>query len=351
MKKYIFINDTSTQKNWGCHSTSYHFEKFFENAKMKCHDKIYLKDLHDTNLTLSAARNIDLDEVDYLFINGEGSIYDNQSKGINIIKAVKEIKSRKNNIKVLFLNSTFDISEKFPHMKRELESIKRDVCLYGPRENLSYKKLKDLNFANVYLQPDFLYKEATDLSTTHANKNVIVIGGNSNYYRGDRPPYNAAQAYDRLIERISQEFNHEIILYSSDLADYRYLPNVAKKHNIRHLGCLENNWREGLNELSNAKISISGRYHPSIMSLCGHTPCYFISANNCKMEGTHNFFYDDDQNFSSSHRLLEDEGKIIKWIHKVESNYDKEVEIISSGLKSIKDNMKTFSSKVKELLK
>ena len=99
-RKYNFINDTSNQTNWGCHSTSYHFEKFFEETNMQCAGNIYLNDLHNVDNTIRISNNIKLDGVDYIFVNGEGSIYDNQTKGLNMLKSIKILKKRKPSIKV-----------------------------------------------------------------------------------------------------------------------------------------------------------------------------------------------------------------------------------------------------------
>ena len=348
MRKYIFINDTSTQNNWGCHSTSYHFEKFFEERNIQCAGKIYLKDLHNINNTIRISNNIKLDGVDYVFVNGEGSIYDNQPKGLNMLKSIKILKKRKPSIKVLLVNSTFDISDNFMAMKKEIESLKDQVSLYGPREYTSFKNLINLGFDHCYIQPDFLYKAANE--NIIKNNNILVIGGNSNYYRADRRPYDAKHAYEEIIKEIKKNFNYEIILYSSDKSDYRFMPELSKKLNLRHIGCNNLNWSEGLDVLSKARISISGRYHPSIMSLCGLTPCYFVSANNCKMEGTHDFFYEENDNFSNSHQFLEDKNKIINWISKTEANYESEQNKIKIGMKKIRENMELFSQKVSEIL-
>lgn len=348
MKKYIFVNDTTTQNNWGCHSTSHHFEKFFEEREIKCAGKIYLRDLHSINNTIKISNNMNLEDVDYIFVNGEGSIYDNQSKGLNMLKSIKILKKRKPSTKVLLVNSTFDVSNRFMAMKNELKSLKGQVSLYGPRERTSFNNLVNLGFNNCYIQPDFLYKAANEEIVK--NNNTLVIGGNSNYYRGDRPPYDAVQAYEEIIKEIKKKFDYEIILYSSDVSDYRYMPELSRRLNLRHIGCNDLSWQSALDTLSKARISISGRYHPSIMSLCGMTPCYFISANNCKMQGTHDFFYKENDNFSNSHQFLEDKNKIINWIYKIESDYEREQEKVKHGIRSIKKDMELFSNKLSEIL-
>lgn len=347
--KYVYINDTRTQNNWGCHSTSYHFEEFFKNIGIEAKDRILLRDLHSERSTIMKSKSIDLSDVGYIFVNGEGSIYDNQAKGLNIFKAIKILKDRKHSLKIFFMNSTFDVTEKNVNMKNALLESQKDVEMYFPREKDSMVNLLELNIKNSLIQPDFLYTKMllNRENDYDLNKPYIVIGGNSNYYRGDRPQYDAVRAYDKLIKNIDDN----IILYSSDTADIHFLEHISKVHGLLHLKCTTTNWIQAFDVLSNAKFSISGRYHPTIMSLCGNTPSYFITANNCKMSGTHKFFYNNDDNITNSHKVMEECDKIISWIEKVENNYENERDIISTGLKKINNRLSEVETVIREYVK
>ena len=336
MKKYIFINDTSTQKNWGCHATSHHFEEFFKTIDIHCAGKILLKDLNQSETHLkNLIKQLDLSNIDFVIINGEGSFYDAQKKGLNTLSCINFIKSINNNIKFLVLNSTYDLSHQL--MRNKIIEIKDSVALFSARETISHKTLLDLNIKNCILQPDFLYQKVQNYTVN----DYIVIGGNSNYYRGDRPQYNAVNAYTELIQEIKKTSDLEIKLYASGDEEVHWMSKLPCELITVH----NTNWRQAFNILSKAKLSISGRYHPSIMSLCGKTPSYFISANNCKMKGTCDLIYNNLDNFTSSHSLHNDIPKIVEWVYNCSKNYSSEVDKVDEGLKrclSLLEDSKQF---------
>ena len=341
MKKYIFINDTSTQKNWGCHSTSYHFEEFFKTINVHCGGKILLKDLLKSETHLRNVINqLDLNDVDFVIINGEGSFYDSQKKGLNTLSCINLIKSINNNIKFLILNSTYDLSHQL--MRNKIIEVKDSVSLFSARETVSHKTLLDLNIKNCILQPDFLYQKIQN----HTANNYIVIGGNSNYYRGDRPAYNAVGAYIELIQEIQKISDLQIKLYASGDEEVHWMSKLPYELITVH----NTNWREAFNILSSAKLSISGRYHPSIMSLCGKTPSYFISANNCKMKGTCDLIYNNLNNFTSSHSLHKDIPKIVKWVDDCSKSYSLQVDRVDRGLNRCLSLLENSQRLIKSML-
>lgn len=293
MKNFILVNDTSTQNNWGCHSTTMHFRNFFVSNGFEEKGTVMLRDLHGNDYAKKTFDNFK--GIDFIAINGEGSLYDLQKKGINIINYIKMAKAKNAKLKVLLLNSTFDL--KNDKLRDMIVKTSHLVDLYGAREKISLQNLNNLGIHNVVLQPDFLYEK---INFSIEKKDYIVIGGNSNYYRPDRPKYDAMGAYDYVIETLKK--NYEIILYSADMSDIKFMDPLSRKHGLKHLSCKSTRWEEGFEILSRAKMSISGRYHPSIMALCGITPCFFISANNCKMLGTHDYFHSNESSYVHSHK-------------------------------------------------
>jgi len=342
MKNFIFINDTSTQNNWGCHSTTFHFKNFFLNNGFIQKYVLKLNTLHNWASTHTQLESFDLLDIDFVIVNGEGSIYDKQPKGLNMIKSIKFLKQKKPELKILFLNSTFDLST--PQMTNELNSLKGLVDIFAAREDISLSTLNNHNLSPNILQPDFLYEK---INLNHEQtEDYIVIGGNSNYYRGDRPTYDAIKTYTNLVNNIP----HKVILYSSDNSDVNFMSQVAKNTNSPHITINSHNWEKAFDVLSNAKLSISGRYHPSIMSLCGLTPSYFISANNCKMEGTRNYFYNSSQNFSNSHNIHNDIPKIVDWVESTLLNYETSVNHIKYKLADVDMLLKNSKSTILSVL-
>ena len=117
------------------------------------------------------------------------------------------------------------------------------------------------------------------------------------------------------------------------------MEKIAKDRKLKHVSCSRTRWREGFELLSSAKLSISGRYHPTIMALCGHTPSYLVSANNCKMGGLHSVFYDDLNNFSNSHELDKDIDKICSWVEQTTQNYNLEVARVGLRLLEVESSL------------
>ena len=340
MKNFILVNDTTTQNNWGCHSTTKHFRRFFTSRGFVEKGTILLSDLHGNGYCRKTFN--DFKDIDFLAINGEGSLYDLQQKGINIINYIRIAKSRNPRIKVLLLNSTFDLKNNtLRDMVKETSNL---VDLYGARESVSFNNLKQLQINNVILQPDFLYEK---INYSVDKEDYIVIGGNSNYYRPDRPHYDALGAYEYLINNLINK--NKILLYSADNSDINFMKPLSEKFGLTHISCSEHSWEKGFDVLSKAKFSISGRYHPTIMSLCGLTPCFFISANNCKMLGTHNYFHQNEFSYLHSHSLKEGADKILQWANSVDLQ-NKSIQETKLGLDNIKILLENSKSEINKVL-
>ena len=346
MKKYIFINDTRTQKNWGCHATSTCFEEYYRSLNYQCTGRIFLHDLLGNKQVLeNAISKLSLDGVNWAFVNGEGSLYDNQGKGLMMLESIKVLKAKKPDIKIFVVNSTYDLHN--PNMANKVKEVEKDVCLFTARENISMDYLRRIDISNAIFQPDFLYGKELD---NYKLNSYIVVGGNSNYYRPDRHPYDALSAYRNLVREL-QKLGREIILYSADVTDTRFLNPIASEFGLKHLTATNTNWTQAMKVLSEASLSISGRYHPSIMALCGNTPCYLLSANNCKMQGTHQLFYPGGSNFSHSHKLNEHHKKIVQWANNTLQNYDEEVDRVKARLDGVKHSLEKAKETINDHLR
>lgn len=346
MKKYIFVNDTRTQQNWGCHATSYCFEEHFNSLGYECSGRIYLRDLQGSRQTLTRAIDkLDLSSSDCVFVNGEGSIYDNQPKGLMMLESIKIIRSINDKIKIIVVNSTYDLNGQ--SMINKISEVKDLVSLFTAREEVSLSNMKKLGIKNVILQPDFLYDRRVNINET---KPYIILGGNSNYYRPDRRPYDALRAYRGITAEL-MKLDREVILYSSDVSDVRYLSLISKEFGLKHITPNNANWMQAMEILSQATLSISGRYHPTIMSLCGNVPSYMVSANNCKMKGTHGLFYTNKDNFSDSHQFGEDKHKICNWVNKVLKNQAFEKEMVKNKLEECRAKLNKAKEEIYDTLR
>jgi polysaccharide pyruvyl transferase WcaK-like protein len=201
---------------------------------------------------------------------------------------------------------------------------------------------------DIIFQPDFLYLIYNEINIYNnqlllkkynlISKKYIVIGGNSNYYRDDRPQYDAVTVYVNMINNIKTNTKHDIVLYAASGEEIKWLSTIASKTNVKLISVSIVNWQDAFVILSNAYLSISGRYHPSIMSIIGKVPSLLISANHCKMNGVNEMFF-KGQKVIDSHDIHNNYNYIIDFIKKYENNelYNTTVDAINNNLNAYLD--------------
>ena len=85
--------------------------------------------------------------------------------------------------------------------------------------------------------------------------------------------------YSYLVKSLKKVFSKVVILQTC-YGD-RFLEKVAKETKSPFIP-VKTNILFGLSILANAKVFISGRWHPSIMASLNGTPCIFLSGNSHK---------------------------------------------------------------------
>lgn len=87
-------------------------------------------------------------------------------------------------------------------------------------------------------------------------------------------------AYTNLVTRLQQRFDGRVYLIEVCEGDI-FLQEVSKKTSIPIIS-IETPILAAAKILANAKVFISGRYHPSIMASMGGCPCVFMGSNSHK---------------------------------------------------------------------
>lgn len=320
----VFFNDTTSQLNWGCHSTSYFTKKFLKSKGFDIKVNITLHESLDKKKLMSYIEQIKNDDIKHVFVNGEGSLYEQACiKGKSMIIFINEM--LKSNKIVYLINSGFDLFE-----SESIKSLKYAVnhpnLIVQLREPVSIENFNKYYDKTPIFQPDYLYTITEEYNNVQllehyglTDKDYIAVGGNSNYYRSDRKAYDAISVYIEMINKIKTSTDKEIILYASSNEEIVWLQKIADAINVKFISVDKTSWQEAYVILSHAHLSISGRYHPTIMSLLGYTPCLMISANQCKMNGINEMFF-DDQFVIDSHKIHDNYDYIIRFIKK----YDEE---------------------------
>jgi polysaccharide pyruvyl transferase WcaK-like protein len=324
----VFFNDSTSQLNWGCHATTFFTKLKLKQLNYNIVINITLKDSRNQKYLENVITNIKNKNIKYIFINGEGSLYEQSDiKGNSMMYFINKMLEIKN-IKIFLINSAFDLTSK-NNISYFNNLLKPNLKIYL-REPISI-----INFNNFYknhdvtFQPDFLYLIYNEINKFDnqlllkkynlTSKKYIVIGGNSNYYRDDRPQYDAIIVYVNMINKIKATTKYEIVLYAASGEEIKWLSTIASKTNIKLISVSIVNWQDAFVILSNAYLSISGRYHPSIMSIIGKVPSLLISANHCKMNGINEMFF-KDQEVINSHNIHNNYEYIIDFIKKYENS-------------------------------
>jgi ADP-heptose:LPS heptosyltransferase len=122
----------------------------------------------------------------------------------------------------------------------------------------------------------------------------ICIGGGA---RAGGDPERAAQSYGRLVDAIAK-LGLRVYLTQNDVPD-SFLQIVAKEKGIG-LVPVEAPIVACGSVLANARLFISGRYHPSIFASLGGTPCIFLGSHAHKMGSLAQVLeYDDGLEFNA----------------------------------------------------
>src|ERR1019366_9064097 len=122
----------------------------------------------------------------------------------------------------------------------------------------------------------------------------ICIGGGA--LIGSQPD-RAVQCYARLVDAISQ-LGYRVYLTENDLPD-SFLQRVAREKNVGIVPVDAPILLCGA-VLANARLFISGRYHPSIFASLGGTPCIFLGSHAHKMGSLSRVMqYEDHREFNA----------------------------------------------------
>ena len=175
----------------------------------------------------------------------------------------------------------------------------RAVTLRDPQ---SYEYVrKEMPEANAFLVPDSLFtwyplytsaaegtpklldSQVPDLKTAEYKSNFdfsrpyICIGGGA--LAGSQPEH-ALRSYSNLVKKVAQ-LGYGICLTENDRPD-SFLRTIAKELNVGLVPVDAPTQFCGA-VLGNARLFISGRYHPSIFASLGGTPCIFLATHAHKM--------------------------------------------------------------------
>jgi polysaccharide pyruvyl transferase WcaK-like protein len=258
----------------------------------------------------------DIKICDALIINGEGSmIFGNPTRPelffyFALIKIAKNLGK-----KTFYINAIASKNSVTEFNEAEFESFKHcfDYCnKVVVRDKFSMDFLQKHNAAEkAVFCPDSLFTwvkyieeglkepsigdlivpfpdEVTDYGIFDFSKPYICIGGSSYFWAtgsyGDFIPGNTN--YNEIIDNYVNLVNKikrlgMTIFFVESCSKDAFLYEVSKKTKIPVIPS-NINLIQAISILANARVFISGRYHPSIMASLGGTPCVFMNSNSHK---------------------------------------------------------------------
>lgn len=246
-------------------------------------------------------------EFDALVINGEGTMIMStpcrRDSLIYLMLAQWAIDLGK---KVYFVNAMFSdctVSGKNKKTLKTSEEVLSKCTLVSVRDPYSQEYVKEnIPKVNATFVPDALFtwgkyidrevlkhninfalplKKEFDpqLQNIDFARDYILISGNSLAIKNKEK---AIDCYCRLTDYIKAKTNMQLILLEVCAGD-RFLEKVGKTTGTPCIP-VEIPVLYGLNILANARVYVSGRFHPSIMASLGGTPCVFQGSNSHKTE-------------------------------------------------------------------
>ncbi|MCI9623639.1 MAG: polysaccharide pyruvyl transferase family protein [Lachnospiraceae bacterium] len=254
-------------------------------------------------------RELDLRQYDfdYLVVNGEGSfIFSTLPWREGMVEAMLMYWAKSMGKKVFYMNGMF--SEK-PGEELNTETINNYRPLFETIDFVGVREYRSLAFAEKYfpkaritLYPDALFtwhkyindslkitngkyyigfSQATDASFWEYDFSApyICISGSS-LYRGARNENDVIEHYVKLIDTIKKEISCNIYIVEACDGD-ECLREVGKQSDVFVLPKDTPILAAG-KILANARVYITGRYHPAILASLGGTPCIFLSCNSHK---------------------------------------------------------------------
>lgn len=247
-------------------------------------------------------------DFDALVVNGEGSfIFSTPAWRECLIEAMLMHWAIKMNKKVYYLNGMLSDDPYSKHNEKTIDLIKplfEKAEVVSVREEFSYDYAKKhFKKCNLYQYPDALFtwypyvndsfkvldgkyfigmSNATDESyyKYDFSKDYICVSGSSAAGLASKNEDDLINTYVKLVNSIKNNIKMPIYLVEVCEGD-AFLRKVAIKTNCELIP-LDTPILAAAKILANARLYISGRYHPSIMASLGGTPCIFMSSNSHK---------------------------------------------------------------------
>jgi hypothetical protein len=319
----ILVNDTRTQTNMGCYTTTNELLRGCQAAGIHVDHTITLIELSlladqlFSRGTLESYGNFEdflsrfvsrpefhayrklLAKHRVLIVNGEGSFYDRQRKGLILCILIVYAKRFCGSI-VHCINHSADLHDDL--MRRWVYQAYLSCDTIAVREHLSLSRLpEEFRCFDVRLVPDAAYAVVDHAETASVDlflgadqlfarpvrQPYVVVSGTSSIFRGDREGFfnHHVLAFNSLLCAIMAK-GFKVVLLVSDNTDYKLLRQAAIEFDLPLVSPTAP-VEAVLTLFRDATAFISGRWHTSIIAACAGCPSILGDANFFKTSALH----------------------------------------------------------------
>ena len=289
-------------------------------------------------------------EFDALVVNGEGSfIFATPAWRECLVEAMLMWWALKLGKKVYYLNGMLSDDPYTQHNEKTvkaLEDIFRKCEVVQVREMESYGFAKKyFSIKNIIMKPDALFSwynyinddyKVTDgkyiigpsgasnesFEAYDFSKDYLCIAGSSSVGLASRDENKIVTVYENLVQCVKREIDLEIYLVEVCEGD-KFLRDVSKKTNTKIIP-IDTPILSAAKILSNARVFISGRYHPAILASMGGTPCVFMSSNSHKTKSLQELLQYEEVH---EYNVLPDKSEIEQIIMQAKKKIDRGEEL------------------------
>lgn len=255
-------------------------------------------------------KEMDLRQYDFdaLVVNGEGSfIFATPPWRECLVETMLMHWALKMGKKVYYLNGMLSDDPYTEHNDKTIDVVRKvfektEIIQIREYESLAYAK-KYFEKCNIQLKPDALFSwydfvndsckiengryfmgpsGANDSTFTNYDfgKPYICVAGSSSVGLATRNKSYIVETYTKLVNQIKKAFDFDVYLVEVCEGDH-FLRDVSKETGTPLIP-IDTPILAAAKILANARVFISGRYHPAILASLGGTPCVFMSSNSHK---------------------------------------------------------------------
>lgn len=250
---------------------------------------------------------------DGVIINGEGSLILSKRKRPELILYLAMlVVADKLQKKSLYINAVCSPDyDGYIDWKLlgEAQNILQKTALFAVRDEKSFRFAKANGFGTVRYIPEALFGWIKYLDGSRSmplgqmyfaypeddfeddafdfDNDYILLGGYMSYAGKFYSYENEKEAYGKLIRFLQQKTRNVYLAETG--GEERLLRDVSSEYDI---GLIKYNVNSVMYAylLANARLYISGRFHPSILASLGGCPCIMLSSNCHKSEGFNLYF-------------------------------------------------------------